>query len=90
MSAMCFMFMARRRGEGGGPGVAAFIAGLILLVAYLLRPDLFHQFVAWVLESIFDALAQATGNEVHSPLDAPGDPNTMTNPNTTTTTTKER
>lgn len=82
MSMWALSFLMRRRGEGGGPGVAACLAGALLLVAYLVRPELFHQFVAWVLESIFDALGQATGNEVHSPLDAPGDPTTMTNPNT--------
>lgn len=71
----------RRRGEGGGPGVVAVIAGLLLLVAYLVRPDMFHQFIAWVFEAIFDALGEATGNDVQSPLDAPGDPKTMTNPN---------
>lgn len=72
--------LGARRGEGGAPSFGAIIAIIILAVAYLMQPDLFHSFVQWVIQSIFDALEQATGNEVDSPVNNGGDPKTITPP----------
>lgn len=77
-----------RRGEGdsigsAGPGWRAVIAGAVVLVAYLLSPDVFHNFIAWMIDSVFSALGQATGNEVESPVAPTQEPGVLDDPNRT-------
>ncbi|WP_217924668.1 hypothetical protein [Miltoncostaea oceani] len=57
--------MRSRLGEGVNAGPV--IIGIVLLAAYLARPELVHDFLNWLLNSVFEALAQATGNDVDSP-----------------------
>jgi hypothetical protein len=53
-------FLASQRGE---VGVWPVLGGLLICVAYLLYPEPFHNFINFILDSVFDSLNEAFGTK---------------------------